>query len=257
MLLAVDIGNTNIVIGVYRGKELVNFWRVGTDRKKTIFEYAVVISGLFSLNGLPAGSVKDAVISSVVPPLTGVIKETLSFLFDIEPLIVGPGVKTGMPVLVDNPKEVGTDRIVNAVGAYSKYGGPLVVVDFGTATTFDAVSAKGEYLGGAICPGIGISLEALFRETAQLPKVDFKKPRRVIGKNTIESMQSGIFYGYVSLVDGMVERMKKELSGAKCVATGGYASAIAHESSTIEVVDPWITLEGLRIIYEKNRSSLL
>ncbi len=257
MLLTVDIGNTNIVIGVYTGENLVHFWRIGTDRKKTIFEYAVVISGLFKLNGLSPSSVRDAVISSVVPPLTGIIKDTLKFLFGIDPLIVGPGVRTGMPVLVDNPKEVGTDRIVNAVGAYNKYGGPLVVVDFGTATTFDAVSERGEYLGGAICPGIGISLEALFRETAQLPKVDFKKPKRVIGKNTIESMQSGVFYGYVSLVDGMVERMRKELPEARCIATGGYASVIAKESSTIEIVDPWLTLEGLRIIYEKNRSNFL
>ena len=257
MLLVVDIGNTNIVIGIYEKDELTRSWRISTDRRKTIFEYAVLIKNFFSLDGIPLTEVGDAVIASVVPPLTSIIRDALNMLFGIDPLIVGPGVKTGMPVLVDNPKEVGTDRIVNAVGAYHKYGGPLVVVDFGTATTFDAVSVKGEYLGGAICPGIGISLDALFKETAQLPRVDFRKPKRVIGKNTVESMQSGVFYGYVCLVDGMVKRMRDELGEALCIATGGYAQAIAGESSTINKVDPWITLEGLRIIYKKNRSELL
>ena len=252
MLLAIDVGNTNIVTGIYKGAELLASWRIGTDRRRTPCEIAALLKSLFDMHGLDVAEVKGAVISSVVPPLTQVVAQSVKMLFDIDPLIVGPGVKTGMPILVDNPREVGTDRIVNAVAAYHKYGGPLIVVDFGTATTFDAVSERGEYLGGAISPGIGISMDALFRETAQLPKIDFKKPKRVIGKNTVESMQSGIFYGYVSLVDGMVERIRQELPNAKVIATGGLAELVAEASSTIEKVDPWLTLEGLRIIYLKN-----
>ena len=252
MLLAIDVGNTNIVTGIYKGANLVASWRIGTDRRRTPCEIAALLKSLFDMHDLQVSEVEGAVISSVVPPLTQVVAQSVKMLFDINPLIVGPGVKTGMPILVDNPREVGTDRIVNAVAAYHKYGGPLIVVDFGTATTFDAVSERGEYLGGAISPGIGISMDALFRETAQLPKIDFKKPKRVIGKNTVESMQSGIFYGYVSLVDGMVERIRQELPNAKVIATGGLAELVAEASSTIEKVDPWLTLEGLRIIYLKN-----
>ncbi len=253
MLLVVDVGNTNIVVGLFEGDSLLSSWRISSDRRRTPCEIAALLKSLFDLSRLRVGEVEGAVISSVVPPLTGVVKRAVEMLFDVDVLVVGPGVKTGMPILVDNPREVGTDRIVNAVAAYHKYGGPLIVVDFGTATTFDAVSGRGEYLGGAISPGIGISMEALFRETAQLPKIDFKRPKRVIGKNTVESMQAGIFFGYVCLVDGMVERMREELGDARVIATGGLAEAVAAESRTIEGVDPWLTLEGLRIIYHKNR----
>ncbi len=253
MLLVVDVGNTNIVVGLFEGDSLLSSWRISSDRRRTPCEIAALLKSLFDLSRLRVGEVEGTVISSVVPPLTGVVKRAVEMLFDVDVLVVGPGVKTGMPILVDNPREVGTDRIVNAVAAYHKYGGPLIVVDFGTATTFDAVSGRGEYLGGAISPGIGISMEALFRETAQLPKIDFKRPKRVIGKNTVESMQAGIFFGYVCLVDGMVERMREELGDARVIATGGLAEAVAAESRTIEGVDPWLTLEGLRIIYHKNR----
>ncbi len=247
------MGNTNIVVGLFEGDSLLSSWRISSDRRRTPCEIAALLKSLFDLSRLRVGEVEGTVISSVVPPLTGVVKRAVEMLFDVDVLVVGPGVKTGMPILVDNPREVGTDRIVNAVAAYHKYGGPLIVVDFGTATTFDAVSGRGEYLGGAISPGIGISMEALFRETAQLPKIDFKRPKRVIGKNTVESMQAGIFFGYVCLVDGMVERMREELGDARVIATGGLAEAVAAESRTIEGVDPWLTLEGLRIIYHKNR----
>ena len=253
MLLVVDVGNTNIVVGVYEGDKLVSSWRISSDRRRTPCELAAWMKVLFELEGMDPKSIDGAVLSSVVPPLTGVVVRAIRMLFGIGTLVVGPGVKTGMPILVDNPKEVGTDRIVNAVAAYSKYGGPLVVVDFGTATTFDVVSAKGEYLGGAISPGIAISMEALFKETAQLPRIDFSKPKSVIGKNTIDSMKSGIFYGYVCLVDGMVDLIEREIGSCRVVATGGLAEVVASVSSKIDLVDPWLTLEGLRIIYHKNR----
>ncbi len=253
MLLVVDVGNTNIVVGVYEGDKLVSSWRISSDRRRTPCELAAWMKVLFELEGMDPKSIDGAVLSSVVPPLTGVVVRAIRMLFGIGTLVVGPGVKTGMPILVDNPKEVGTDRIVNAVAAYSKYGGPLVVVDFGTATTFDVVSAKGEYLGGAISPGIAISMEALFKETAQLPRIDFSKPKSVIGKNTVDSMKSGIFYGYVCLVDGMVDLIEREIGSCRVVATGGLAEVVASVSSKIDLVDPWLTLEGLRIIYHKNR----
>ncbi len=254
MLLVVDIGNTNTVIGIFRGEELIAHWRLSTNREKTHHEYAVLIKELFSLEGLPTNHIEGAIISSVVPNLTPVLSKTLQTLLGLKPLVVGPGTKTGISVLVDNPREVGTDRVVNAVAAYNKYGGPLVIVDFGTATTFDAVSSQGEYLGGAIAPGIVISMEALFKETAQLPRVEMKKPNRIIGKNTVESIQSGIYYGYVSLVDGMSRAFRNQLGGdCRIIATGGLASIIAETSKEIEIVDPLLTLEGLRIIYEKNR----
>jgi type III pantothenate kinase len=254
LLLVIDVGNTNIVFGVYRGEKLLHSFRISTRKKSTSSEYLVIVHQLFSLFDIPVEKISGTVISSVVPPLTDVLRDTLIELTSTEPLVVGPGIKTGVPIVVDNPREVGTDRIVNTVATYTKYGGPAIVVDLGTATTFDVISGKGEYLGGAISPGIGISMNALFNETAQLPRVEMREPARVIGKNTVESMQSGIFYGYVSLIDGMIMRIKEELKeDAVTVATGGLASLLATASQCIDKVDPDLTLEGLRILYAKNR----
>lgn len=254
MLLAIDAGNTNIVLGLYKGNKLLERWRVSTDRQKTSDEYGILMRNLFEFHGHKFEEVKAIAIASVVPPLmTGLEKMAVEY-FRITPLIIGPGVKTGMPIKFDNPKEVGADRIVNAVAAYEIYGGPLIVVDFGTATTFDVVSSKGEYIGGAIAPGIGISTEALFARAAKLPRIELVKPQKVIAKNTVNGMQAGIIYGFTGQVDGIVNRMQKELGEkAFVVATGGLASLIADESETIEKVDPWLTLEGLRIIYLKNK----
>lgn len=254
MLLVIDVGNTNIVFGLYQKKELIIHWRIETDKERTEDEYAVLLKGLLSLHDLKFEDIKDVVISCVVPPLSPIIENLCRKYFSVVPLAIGPGIKTGIPILYDNPKEVGADRIVNAVAAYEKYGGPLIVVDFGTATTFDAVSQKGEYLGGVIAPGIGISMEALFEKTAKLPKVELVMPDTVIGRDTVSSMQSGAIYGYAGLVDRIVEEMKKEL-GEKVyvVATGGLVELIAPQSKTIKEVNPFITLEGLRIIFEKNK----
>lgn len=254
MLLAIDVGNTNIVFGLYQKKRLIIHWRIETDKERTEDEYAVLLKGLLSLHNLKFEDIKDVVISCVVPPLSPIIENLCRKYFSVVPLAIGPGIKTGIPILYDNPKEVGADRIVNAVAAYEKYGGPLIVVDFGTATTFDAVSQKGEYLGGVIAPGIGISMEALFEKTAKLPKVELVMPDTVIGRNTVSSMQSGAIYGYAGLVDRIVEEMKKEL-GEKVyvVATGGLVELIAPQSKTIKEVNLFITLEGLRIIFEKNK----
>lgn len=254
MLLTIDVGNTNIAFGLYQKKELIIHWRMETDKERTEDEYAVLLKGLLSLHDLKFEDIKDVVISCVVPPLFPIIENLCRKYFSVVPLAIGPGIKTGIPILYDNPKEVGADRIVNAVAAYEKYGGPLIVVDFGTATTFDAVSQKGEYLGGVITPGIGISMEALFEKTAKLPKVELVMPNTVIGRDTVSSMQSGAIYGYAGLVDRIVEEMKKEL-GEKVyvVATGGLVELIAPQSKTIKEVNPFITLEGLRIIFEKNK----
>ncbi|RMG60045.1 MAG: type III pantothenate kinase [Deltaproteobacteria bacterium] len=255
-LLVVDIGNTHIVMGVFRDDVLVGHWRLVTDRDKTEDEYGVFISQLLEGSGLSVSQVKDIVISSVVPPLTLTFRWLSEKYFKKSPLIVGPGVRTGITVRVDNPREVGADRIVNAVGAHEKYKTGCIIVDFGTATTFDLVSSRGEYLGGAIAPGIAISSEALFKMASKLPRIEIEKPSTVVGKNTVDSMKAGIFFGYVSLVDGIVERMKREADEeVLVVATGGHASIIAPESETIDLVDENLTLEGLRIIYFKNKTT--
>lgn len=254
MLLVIDVGNTNIVLGVYKDTELLDHWRISTDRQRTTDEYGVLIRELFYLNDLRADDINAIIISSVVPPVVPTLERMCQRYFGLSPLLIGPGVKTGMDIRYDNPREVGADRIVNAVAAYEKYGGPVIIVDFGTATTFCAVDAKGVYLGGSICPGIGISTEALVQRTAKLPRIELKRTDSVICRNTIESMQAGVFYGFVGQVEGIVSRMRRELDmSARVVATGGLAVVIAPATKDIDVVEPMLTLEGLRIIYERNR----
>ena len=255
MILVFDLGNTNIVLGLYKDKQLLYNWRIATDYQKTSDEYGILINQLFNVNGFRFEQVKAIVISSVVPTIMYTLEHMTRKYFNREPLVVGPGIKTGINIKYDNPKEVGADRIVNAVAAYEIYGGPLIIVDFGTATTYCAITKNGEYLGGAICPGIRISMDALFQRTAKLPRVELVKPESVICKNTINSIQSGIIYGYIGQVDYIVRRMKKELKdeNTKVVATGGLSKLIASESETIEIVNGLLTLEGLRIIYERNK----
>ncbi len=257
MLLVIDIGNTNIVAGVYResSDSLLYHWRLSTDPNRTADEYGLLFKGLFDYDGLSLSGVRAVIISSVVPHLTAALEWTTEKYLKLKPLIVGPGIKTGMNILYEDPKEVGADRIVNAVAAISKYGpGPLIVVDFGTATTFDALSSDGAYLGGAIAPGIGISTEALFEHAAKLSRIELIRPKSVIGRTTVASMQSGIIFGFAGQVDELVRRIKRELGGKpKVVATGGFAPLIAKETSTVDVVDPLLTLEGLRLVYLRNR----
>lgn len=256
MLLVFDVGNTNIVFGVYDGDELKYHWRVSTDRQKTADEYGVLINSLFSHRGLAMTDITAVIISSVVPPLMAPLTRTAQRYFGVEPLVVGPGIKTGICIKYENPREVGADRIVNAIAAFEKYGGPIIVVDFGTATTFCAIDQNGDYLGGAIAPGIGISTEALFQRAAKLPRIELARPRTVICRNTIASMQSGIIFGFVGQVDEICRRMQEELGTQACVvATGGLANLIARESKTIKVVEPFLTLEGLRIIYNRNSAA--
>lgn len=257
MILVIDVGNTNIVLGIYEDNRLLESWRIGTEIHKTSDEYGMTINQLFSFSNYKLSDINQVVISSVVPTAMYTLQHMARKFFKREPLVIGPGVKTGIYIKYDNPKEVGADRIVNAVAAYELYGGPLVIVDFGTATTYCAVSKNGEYLGGAISPGIQISMDALFQKTAKLPKVELVKPETVICKNTINSMQSGIIYGIVGQVDYIVKRMKKELGdeNTKVIATGGLAKMIAIESETINIVNGLLTLEGLRIIYERNKET--
>ncbi|MGB9781043.1 MAG: type III pantothenate kinase [Caldanaerobacter sp.] len=254
MLLAFDVGNTNIVIGVFEAKKLLHSFRISTDKNKTHDEYGMLVNQLLSYNGIDFSDIDDVIISSVVPPLMNTLQAMSVKYFKTKPIVVGPGIKTGINIKYDNPKEVGADRIVNAVAAYDLYGGPVIVIDFGTATTFCAISEKGEYLGGIIAPGLVISADALFQRTAKLPKIDLTKPSTVINRNTVSSMQSGIIYGHVGMVDYIVRRMKKEFApSAYVVATGGFANMIAEESETIDTVNEMLTLEGLRIIYERNK----
>ena len=258
MLLAIDVGNTNIVLGVFEGDRLVESWRLATLRERTADEIGIWVGQLFQHRAIDVNRVHGIVMASVVPPLTGTLMAMAQRYFGMTPLNVDHTVDTGMPLLYTHPAEIGADRIVNAVAAYRTYGRglPLIVVDFGTATTFDAVSANGEYLGGVICPGVQISADALFQRAARLPKVDVRKPCDVIGKSTVGAMESGLYYGYVSLVDGLVRRMTRELGDrAMCVATGGLASMIAPDVPLIEHVDPDLTLQGLRMVWERNRPS--
>jgi type III pantothenate kinase len=254
MLLTIDIGNTNITFGLYDGETLTHHWRIKTDHDRLADEYGIIILGLMRHEGLKAGQISGVVMASVVPPLTQVFSRMSERYFKMPPLVVETGVKTGVKIRYDSPRDVGADRIVDAVAAYKLYGGPACVVDFGTATTFDAISAKGDYLGGAIAPGMGIGAEALFSRASKLPRVDLIRPPRAIGANTVHALQSGFIFGYVSLVEGMVARFRAELGpDMRVIGTGGLVRVIAPETDVIEVVNPWLTLEGLRMVWAMNQ----
>jgi len=254
MILVFDVGNTNMVVGVYKGKELLTHWRIRTDTLRTSDEYGVMLNSLFHYHDLAMRSVTAVVISSVVPTLMMELDWMSERYFGCKPLVVGPGIKTGLAIKYDNPREVGADRVVNAVAAVHKYGTPLIIIDFGTATTFCVVNEAGEYLGGAIAPGIRIATEALVNRASKLPRIELSVPKSVIGKNTIMSMQVGIMYGFVGQVEGIISRLKKEMHGEpRVIATGGLASIIAKETESIDIIDELLTLEGLHLIYEMNR----
>lgn len=253
MILVIDVGNTDTVLGIYEKDELVHNWRIRTDVAQTVDEYGILIYNLCQASGISSQTIKNIIISCVVPPLLNILEPLSRKYFDIKPMIVGPGIKTGMPIFYDNPKEVGADRIVNAVASFTKYRRELIVVDFGTATTFDYISSGGEYMGGCIAPGIMISTEALFERTAKLPRVELITPKSIIAKDTVSSIQAGIMYGYAGLVDGIIDRMRSETGSRPFViATGGLASLIACQTNTIDVVESMLTLEGLLIIYKIN-----
>jgi type III pantothenate kinase len=262
MLLAIDVGNTNIVLGVFDGTELTESWRLQTLRERTADELGILMTQLFDQNGLDKSRIKGIILSSVVPPLTGTMQEMAQRYFGQVAVTVDPSVNAGMPILYTPTSDVGADRVVNAVAAYEKFGRanrvPIIAVDFGTATTFDVISGAGEYIGGVICPGIGISADALFQRAARLPRVDVRKPPSIIGQTTVTSMQAGLFFGYVSMVDGIVARIRAELPGgdrAICIATGGMAGVLSNETTAIQRVEPDLTLHGLRLIWERNRAA--
>jgi type III pantothenate kinase len=258
MLLTLDVGNTNTVLALYKldgAEEVVAHWRVTTHKTQTADEYGVLLLSLFNMRQIAASSVTGIIISSVVPPLDSTLRRVCERYFNLKPLFIEPGIKTGMPLLIDNPVELGADRVANGVAAFHRYGGPCIIVDLGTATTFDVISAKGEYIGGAIAPGLGISADALFSRAARLSRVDIRKPAKVIGTNTIAHMQSGLYYGYIGLVDGILEHMIQDLGvQPTIVATGGLAKLIVEGSKHITKIDHMLTLDGLRLIYEKNRT---
>ena len=265
MLLAIDVGNTNTVLGLYSldAPELIADWRVTTHKNQTSDEYGVLFLSLFAMRQIDVSKISAIVVSSVVPPLDTTIRRLCERYFGLRPMFVEPGIKTGMPLLVDNPAELGADRIVNGVAAFARYGGPIIVVDFGTATTFDVISGRGEYIGGVIAPGLGISADALFSRAAKLARVDIKRPARTIGTNTIAHLQSGLFYGYIGLVDGILERMLAEIQigqpngntpAPKVIATGGLAHMLHDDSKYITAIDDMLTLDGLRLLYERNRN---
>lgn len=258
MILAIDVGNTNIVVGVYKENSLLASWRMATDREKTSDEIGMQIVSLLDYSKISEKNIEAVVVASVVPPVMYSLEQAIRKYFHIDPMILGPGIKTGINIKYENPREVGADRIANSIGALEKYGGPLIIVDFGTATTFDVVTAKAEYLGGVICPGIEVSSEALFQRAAKLPKVELEKPDNVIGRNTVDSIKSGIVNGYTGQVDHIVRLIKKEIKepDAKVIATGGLARLISENSETIDLVDGLLALEGLRIIYEKNKDQI-
>lgn len=264
MLLAIDVGNSNTVLGLYNhdSAELVADWRITTHKNQTSDEYGVLFMNLFAMRQIDVSKISAIVVSSVVPPLDTTLRRLCERYFGLRPIFVEPGIKTGMPLLVDNPAELGADRIVNGVAAFARYGGPIIVVDFGTATTFDVISARGEYIGGVIAPGLGISADALFSRAAKLARVDIKRPARTIGTNTIAHLQSGLFYGYIGLVDGILERMLAEIEAGqsngttapKVIATGGLAHMLHDDSKYITAIDDMLTLDGLRLLYERNRT---
>lgn len=254
MLLTIDIGNTNITLGVHRDKELVNAWRLATDHERLSDEYGLQLLGLLQHAGLQSSDIKGAAMASVVPPLTGVFYDACTNYIGQQPLVIDAGVKTGVRIRIEDPKAVGADRVVDAAAVTNLYGGPACVVDFGTATTFDAISAEGDYLGGAIAPGIVISADALTRRTAKLPRVDLIRPPSIIGRNTVQAMQSGLIFGYVGLVEGIVARMREELGKQmKVIATGGLSSLISRETDIVDILAPWLTLDGIRIVWEMNQ----
>ena len=253
LLLVFDIGNSNIVMGTYKGKELLKHWRISTDRQKTGDEYGILMNDLFHYQGVSMSEIEAIIISSVVPPLVVPMVKMCERYFHIHPLVVGPGIRTGIKLNYENPRAIGADRIVNVVGAYEQYGGPLIVIDIGTATTFDVVAANGDFLGGAIAPGIATSADALFQSAAKLPRIELVPPKQIVCRNTITGMQAGIIYGYVGQIDGIVGRIKEELQMEMTViATGGLAKMIAGESRTIDRIDHFLTLTGLRVLYERN-----